>query len=183
MKCDIRTKRHRFDINMDREKNYKVLQILVKDGIPKREAMTSTLDLLPMISSSEHFGGFFTGKKINPDCIDASEVRGWIDECLQYHGGPCWHMDDAQLDEVRGYLRVIDINKNCLTFLPKKASQYTTLSYVWGQGRGEFKTTKRNHPEISKPGGLTAHIGNLSLVIQDAIAFTKSIGEKYLWVD
>jgi Heterokaryon incompatibility protein (HET) len=182
VQCLFRTKRHRFDANPNREKNYKVLQILIKDGKAKREASIPTVELLPVVSSIERFDGFFTGKKIKLDCIDPSEVKGWIDECCQSHAGPCRYMDETQFNQVRSFLRVIDVDNNCLVPLPE-GSRYTALSYLWGQEKKPFKATKRNILTISKVGGLIPHLVKLPLVIRDAMVFTKSIAERYLWVD
>jgi hypothetical protein len=91
-------------------------------------------------------------------------------------------MDDAQFDEVRHLLRLLDVDDNCLVPLPD-GSRYTALSYLWGQEKRPFKATKRNIPAISKINGLAPYIGKLPLVIPNAIIFMESIGERYLWVD
>jgi hypothetical protein len=180
LKCELKTKRHRGQ--NDLEKNYKILEVSLDDGTSNRAMERPTLDLLPMISSDERYQGFFIGKKINPVCIDMAEVNSWIQECRQYHRGPCQSNVTASFTEIRQILRVLDVEEDCLTTLPNGA-EYTALSYVWGASKRDFKTTRQNLPITTQPGGLKPFIEDLPLVIRDAILVTKSIGARYLWVD
>lgn len=180
LKCELKTKRHRGYYNL--EKNYKILEVSLDDGTANRAVEKPTLDLLPVISSDERYEGFFTGKQINPACIDMVEVNSWIQECRQHHGGPCRPNANTGFDNIRQILRVLDVERDCLVSLPD-GGEYTALSYVWGTSKREFRTTCQNLSIVTQSGGLTPFINDLPLVILDAILVTKSIGARYLWVD
>ncbi|KAH6710618.1 heterokaryon incompatibility protein-domain-containing protein [Leptodontidium sp. MPI-SDFR-AT-0119] len=181
VQCKIRIKRHRGH-NLNGEKNYKMLQIVLATANAKREAGMPIVDLLPVVSDLERYHGFFTGKKIKESCIDGTEVKSWIDECQRSHAGPCRHTQSAQFEELSPHLRVIDVENNCLAMLPKGA-EFCALSYVWGQERSPFQATHKNLPEISRFNGLTNHSKELPRVIQDAMMFTRMIHQRYLWID
>lgn len=181
VQCKITTERHRGN-NLNGEKNYKMLRVLLATANAKREGEMPAVDLLPVVSDSERYRGFFTGKKIKEPCIDGAEVKSWIDECQRWHAGPCRHTQSAQFEELSPHLRVIDVEKNCLAMLPKGA-QFCALSYVWGQERSPFQATQKNLPEISQVNGLTNHFNELPRVIQDAMMFTGMIDQRYLWID
>jgi Heterokaryon incompatibility protein (HET) len=46
-----------------------------------------------------------------------------------------------------------------------------------------FVTTVANRPELEIVSGLSQYLNQVPLVIRDAMALIKSIGERYLWVD
>ena len=57
-------------------------------------------------------------------------------------------------------------------------ARYLALSYCWGAGEN-FKTTRDVISERKK--GI--HIKDLPQTFRDAVAFTRHIGERYLWID
>jgi hypothetical protein len=76
-------------------------------------------------------------------------------------------------------LRVVDVIDMCVTTLPNDMP-YVALSYCWSQRR--YSVLKlANYDEMSKLGGLTAL--SLPPVIKDAIAATRAIDERYIWID
>ncbi|KAF2137973.1 uncharacterized protein K452DRAFT_235184, partial [Aplosporella prunicola CBS 121167] len=77
-------------------------------------------------------------------------------------------------------LLLIDVGHFCLVSADSTC-RYITLSYVWGN-MPFLKTTTHNLPQLRKEGALVQANGTPT-VITDAILLTRSIGEKYLWVD
>ncbi|OTA60820.1 HET-domain-containing protein [Hypoxylon sp. EC38] len=90
-------------------------------------------------------------------------VRGWMTKCEREHSTSCrveWS-DELLL------CSMIDVSSRRIVKCPPQC-RYVALSYVWGG--------------ISpQPGALER--GELPQTIEDAIAVTKDLGLKYLWVD
>lgn len=63
-------------------------------------------------------------------------------------------------------LRFIDCETREIVRAPPEA-QYVALSYVWGRSQSEDRTLQSDLPKT----------------IEDAISVTKSLGQKYLWID
>lgn len=76
--------------------------------------------------------------------------------------------------------RVIDIERNCV-FKPEDPVEYVTLSYVWGQRRGELEALEKNIQELEKEGSLSRP--GIPATIQDAMSACRILGQRYLWVD
>lgn len=116
--------------------------------------------------------------------IDYGMVKGWIDMCSG-HG----HISIRRLYEYEEGLRVVDVVDECLaerTF----DDRYLALSYVWGAvDHSRLQTLRQNVQALSLPRSLSERNclkmtgKRVPQIIQDAMAFVKSIGERYLWVD
>lgn len=77
--------------------------------------------------------------------------------------------------------RVIDVvNKNVVPVDGPGGCRYLILSYVWG-GPQEFQNVRATEEKLRQEGSLSQH--PLPRTIEDAIAFTVGVGERYLWVD
>ncbi|GKU21821.1 unnamed protein product [Fusarium langsethiae] len=61
---------------------------------------------------------------------------------------------------------------------------FITLSYTWGGGKN-LRVTKSNLEELQEPGALRSKkvVTQLPATILDAIELTRTLGEKWLWVD
>ncbi|KAH6898046.1 heterokaryon incompatibility protein-domain-containing protein [Thelonectria olida] len=123
--------------------------------------------------------------------VSPSLVRSWLRQCEDHHGDSCSHLPrgigqkelrSAQISEDRtSNFRLIDLEQGCLRKMPLN-TRYVTLSYVWGQ-TSTFRLLKSNFEKLHEPGSLDELISDMPRTITDAISFTRSVGERYLWVD
>ena len=123
-----------------------------------------------------------TGREV-ADLVDLGRVRDWIEICRSRHGDAC--EKPGWLDNLgpASGLRVVDVvGKKIVPAIP--GCRYLALSYVWGEStllsrRGV--ALKSNIERLGEEGGLA--VLDLPRTIRDAIALTKELGERYLWVD
>lgn len=119
--------------------------------------------------------------------IDFSRVRGWLAQCDKGHASRCLQNRPGRLvDFFPGVevLRSVDVERGCLVEMTEVVP-YIALSYVWGtvwSTRG-VRTTKRNKASLMRPRSLFNMESSLPLTISDAIALSRSLGIRYLWVD
>ncbi|KAF2258664.1 HET-domain-containing protein [Lojkania enalia] len=129
----------------------------------------------------------FSGRTVKPNRIDIDLAKRWLATCESRHGKACevpsQDPETAVPDQHPENLLVIDVHELCLRSLPE-AARYLALSYCWPtNGSASFQTTKAVYHELLQPYALTPRLKDLSLIVQDAIAFTREFGEHYLWVD
>jgi hypothetical protein len=89
------------------------------------------------------------------------------------------------ISNLRKPLRVIDIYKNCVVYLPQ-SRDYVTLSYVWGSSgvvtsRNSLEATSENIQELEVPGNnlFTA----IPTTVKDAMTVCRKVNKQFLWVD
>jgi hypothetical protein len=123
----------------------------------------------------------FPGRLVKQNSVDYVQIQQWLKRCQADHGDDCRHLETTRFVNVRPILLVIDVQDECLVHLPLNY-RYLALSYVWG-GVRQPQTLLENVEGFCKPGGLNAIAEALPKSIQDAIAFVKGLGERYLWVD
>jgi hypothetical protein len=93
-----------------------------------------------------------------PKLYSYSHARLCLDNCKRYHGGPC----NKRSSKVTGML-VMDCTT--ITIVKARSSHpWLALSYVWGP------------EEVEKSY-------QIPKTVEDAIAVTKQLGYRYLWVD
>lgn len=126
-----------------------------------------------------------SGRALGP-LTELSMVRGWLHKCEEDHGDDCAHPPwTSDVNEHMG-LRVIDVENRCIVDL-RPQSRYICLSYVWGQDeksrelRGNRCLNTENISRLTEVNGLDTIA--IPKTIQDAIALTRHLGERYLWVD
>ncbi|KAK6854136.1 hypothetical protein PG995_009229 [Apiospora arundinis] len=107
--------------------------------------------------------------------IDAGLVKNWLRECESQHNDTCLPKLNAS-NNVQGF-RVIDCHSGKTVEAPA-ACKYVALSYVWGK---PLPPHKPQEGEVEGDTGRTAV--ESPRVIVDAIAVTKALGQRYLWVD
>lgn len=109
--------------------------------------------------------------RVVPPMLDPVLPRTWIDFCLVNHSfGGCGSRGPA----IRG-LKLIDCREGEIVFvddLNAEAVEYVTLSYAAGKGEED----NHSHHQLRLPEVLPP-------LITDAIAVTKLLGFRYLWVD
>ncbi|KAI8652310.1 HET domain-containing protein [Fusarium keratoplasticum] len=111
-------------------------------------------------------------------------IRQWLTTCSNYHQ-EC----GRDQDRVEGLpplpTRVIDVGTlgqpHLRLHVPERGErdEYTCLSYCWGRGVPEFKTTTATVDDLRKHVPFAA----LPKTIQEAIVFTRQLKVRYLWVD
>lgn len=106
--------------------------------------------------------------------IDPGLAKEWLAYCERSHPVKSSHSFPVQI-------RVLDLEKGCLSTLPAGA-RYVTLSYVWG-GHQMHSLRMSNKDEFYRPGFITAQDESLPLTIRDFLIFTSAIGERYVWID
>ena len=107
-------------------------------------------------------------------------AASWLENCLANHPGCKYQRDECQ----RPPSRLIDVGDKdgvCPPHLwsPRTASvPYITLSHRWGTGE-QIMLTKASLSDMSRRIDLV----KLSQTYQDAIAITRLLGLRYLWID
>ncbi|RWA09394.1 hypothetical protein EKO27_g5716 [Xylaria grammica] len=103
---------------------------------------------------------------IEPDCVDYSLIRGWINDCKASHA-ECSGQQFLPRNVINCKQRTIESLKDHVP--------YVALSYVWGDSYVPTDEPKPTAPR-SLPAGLPA-------TIEDAIQVTLGLQYEYLWVD
>lgn len=107
-------------------------------------------------------------------------AASWLENCLANHPGCKYERDECQ----RNPSRLIDVGDESGTrpphiWSPGTASvPYITLSHRWGTGN-QIVLTKASLPAMSQ----RIDLAYLSQTYQDAIAITRLLGLRYLWID
>ncbi|KAL9044251.1 MAG: hypothetical protein Q9214_002597, partial [Letrouitia sp. 1 TL-2023] len=103
-------------------------------------------------------------------------LGSWLNKCYTIHGAECRSNDMLSTLPLDVYL--IDVQTRQL-IRRNNDDRYVALSYVWGKGSETpvFKFTSYQRTSNQK---LPTSIPQ---TMEDAIIFTKRIGERYLWID
>jgi len=107
------------------------------------------------------------GNAINSLNADLDMARDWIRFCKAHHKGYCRSNASSAAHTISGF-KLIDCETHKVIG-SLETHQYVALSYVWG--KNALRTSTRLFPNPAPR------------VIEDAIAVTKRIGFRYLWVD
>lgn len=124
------------------------------------------------------------GREVDANNIDWGHVRSWITTCRQDGHFDQTTDPSAPIEQTRStqpQLRVIDVDAACIVHLPPAAG-YAALSYQWGMDQ-KLKLTVENKERLYIPGYLSSPQGQPSRTIVDAMAATKQLNHRYLWVD
>lgn len=121
---------------------------------------------------------------VDPEWIDVDLFRLWHQSCDGQHGSRCakpsWtiSLGPAHPDWV------VDTVQECIVCFSEATQRYCALSYTWGQTT-QLKNTRAVISELVKPGALgnRAHGSQVPETIRNAFAVTRSLGERYIWVD
>lgn len=123
--------------------------------------------------------------RIRPLLADTRLFRKWKETCCDVHGDRCNSIFTHGRWLPR--LRLIDVVKRCVVDHEKgdvvggeAGIRYTALSYVWGKDKFS-QLTKSTEAQFRQAGSLEREV--IPSTIDDAIEVTKSLGEKYIWVD
>ena len=123
------------------------------------------------------------GEVVDPKWIDIRVIRGWISTCERYHGSSCRRIYNATKIAQHHPNMLIDTWRKCLTKITIVES-YVALSYVWGNAPN-LKTLQANVQDFQIAGSLGREdiACRIPRCIQDAIALTELLHQRYLWVD
>ncbi|KAI1408136.1 heterokaryon incompatibility protein-domain-containing protein [Hypoxylon sp. FL1857] len=114
----------------------------------------------------------------SPSTTQALLFRHWLDDCDKKHGETCRVSDTP----TRRPTRLIDVSLNSLKLeCNPEDSPYVALSHPWGdpERHARFCTTKSNKESLEE----SIDYDKLPKNFQDAVAVTRSLGIKYLWID
>jgi len=123
----------------------------------------------PLFVSRRKFGtkNCVSVRPVEPDKIDFSVIRGWLQLCDSHHGDSC---SRSKAPEIAG-LQLLNCEARKLEpYIP--GTKFVALSYVWGTNVNEQMR------QSNKLG-----YSNLPRTIEDALNVTMKIGFQYLWVD
>ena len=137
-----------------------------------------------------------SGRFINSDGVDLALMKKWWTQCQEMHGQDCQVSPGQKYPgkEVAGYfLRLFDVDQNRVVVAPPDIS-YLALSYVWPRTNNPFKAQEEHFQqfridakELPIRDDETAYfdvpLDRLPKTIRDALHITRTIGEKYLWID
>ena len=148
----------------------------------RRKRVTFDLDIYPTRETTRT--KCLASRHMLPD-LDMNIPRRWIQKCESDHGQGCQRAYLVGEELPDGFM-LIDVNTRCIVQAPSHA-RFLALSYVWGSATDQFRTSKK-HLEASGNGKITAKTmlqlpEQLTQVIEDAIDFTRGLGERFLWVD
>ncbi|KAK5556577.1 hypothetical protein LTR46_005089 [Exophiala xenobiotica] len=110
--------------------------------------------------------------RIIPCSVDFSLVNQWLEYCESRHKRLC----GDRVAQLSG-LRVIDCDTLSVISAPPSCS-YAALSYVWSNVNRQSQGF-----ELDRNNATALQLQYLPRSIQDAVAVTKGIGLRYLWVD
>lgn len=110
-------------------------------------------------------------------------AKGWLEACDKNHRRTCGtRRDRSQLPK-----RLLDVKNKTTKIIDSsslgsntKGIRYIAFSHKWGEMPENAKTTAANLPSRKQDGIPTTEIPQS---FKDAIAVTKALGCKYLWID
>jgi hypothetical protein len=123
-----------------------------------------------------------TSRELRPELVPLQQLKEALRECDSDHGREC--NGQALVNRLSSPIDMlqIDVVDECLVQTTSTV-KYFALSYVWGTVPIP-KTLKSNlAPRLAKGGLRSDPSTPLPQTIADAIAFVKSLGERFLWVD
>ncbi|KAK5652244.1 hypothetical protein OQA88_10741 [Cercophora sp. LCS_1] len=114
--------------------------------------------------------------------LPLQQLQRSLAECDNSHGRQCNRQALASRLSSPMEMLQIDVVDECLVRATSEV-KYFALSYVWGNA-SISQTLKSNLDSRLVKGGLELELyGLLPQTISDAVAFVRSLGERYLWVD
>ncbi len=137
-------------------------------------ALRSTGYICSLAQRSEQSAGrkpSFQGSLLHSEKIDFVMLRSWLRICQEHHTRFCGLRFDSAALTVP-FLQVIDCDTRRIVPATNDCP-YLALSYVWGSS---VIAHRKNEVKFLLPD-------DLPNVIQDAVAVTRELGFRYLWVD
>lgn len=132
----------------------------------------------------------FTPDSSKADLASLTEytIQPWLEQCCDKHDKCQQLCVDFQATLPTRLIDVGALHSSAVTLFETKHQgntikdpRYLTLSYCWGKGNEEAKTTSSNISLRKEKDGI--FVRDLPTTIQHAIFVTRSMGVRYLWVD
>ena len=113
--------------------------------------------------------------------VDYESIKRLVFDCEE-GSGDCQECDTTlSRPHSSTAITLIDVTHECIVPATSEA-RYLALSYVWGDVE-MFSLTSENRARLQVPGSLCSFYSLIPQTILDAMAFTRNLGERYLWVD
>ena len=116
--------------------------------------------------------------------IDVERVLQWIKSCDTMHAECHWNISASSASFSNQNKYLISVPRQCLV-KANGGEKYVALSYVWGAGFSQFRTTKAKLTFLQSEGSLCEKgtRDHLSGTIQRAMHLTSLLDVDFLWVD
>ena len=116
--------------------------------------------------------------------IDFERVLQWIKSCDTTHAECHCNISASGASFSNQNMYLISVSRKCLV-KANGGERYVALSYVWGAGFSQFRTTKANLTFLESEGSLCEGRtrDRLPGTIQRAMHFTSLLDVDFLWVD
>lgn len=152
---------------------------IATDGFDQSWVLPSIFSISTTTDSKLHA---HPGRFLNHDKIDWSLVRRWISTCVSHSDREPQRIQPYTVQERdRSYMRVINVDSANVIPFPQD-TPYVALSYQWGADQ-KLKLKKDNLTLLQTPDFFNTPDGQPTQTILDAMAVTRQLGHKYLWVD
>ncbi|TVY30522.1 hypothetical protein LHYA1_G000592 [Lachnellula hyalina] len=115
--------------------------------------------------------------RLRPPIVDMRIFKIWMDQCTSHHGSICGKT--RFMSRSINSMRFIDVIDDCIVESANDV-EWVALSYVWGEAQ-EHALQKGNFTSYHQPGSLAKEM--VPPTIRDAMAVTRAMGERFLWVD
>lgn len=141
---------------------------------------------------------YFTTSTVDPTqpharLVDSNHIniplmKSWIHRCDATHEHLCSRANDRYLLP-NATLSFIDVEDQCIVTPPEERGKqdvaYVALSYVWGGKSADsiLQARRANIRDLCRPGAFAEARYQLPKTVRDAVALTKELGVRYLWVD
>ncbi|KAH7120340.1 heterokaryon incompatibility protein-domain-containing protein [Dactylonectria estremocensis] len=142
---------------------------------------TTPMELVARNDQPSHPG---RGILPDPEWINLDTILSWASRCNREHGDRCgeprWFRGVEAVDPEW----LVDVVQGCVVASPAKGTNYTALSYTWGQCQYQ-KNTESLLKKLQQPGILATgqFASQLPPTIRNAMAVVKSLGQRYIWID
>ncbi|KJK90541.1 hypothetical protein H633G_05552 [Metarhizium anisopliae BRIP 53284] len=121
--------------------------------------------------------------RVVPALVDPALPRCWLDFCREKHAGTACM---APVEMVRG-LRLVDCTEMRVVaaeeIQARGETDYLALSYVWAQTELDSSPDAPSDTSASTLGPDGRLPESVPPLFADAIAFTRSLGFRYIWID
>ena len=119
-------------------------------------------------------------RRLKPDLADRSVMKSWLQICQTAHTR-CMKYEKTMVKMPISRC-LVDVKAMCVVDVGTRSFDYFALSYVWGKAQ-TLQLLRGNWHLLTEPGYLQSNYSELSSVVKDAIAITKELGHRFLWVD
>lgn len=126
-------------------------------------------------------------KAISPDYLSSEFSLRCLKTCMQHHQDTCGSPQSTLQTIGPASTYLIDLESKSL-IRKNTLETYAALSYVWGESKSRreesmLRCTVTTLPQMQEPNFFSSRNTDIPQTIVQAMAFTKLMGLRYLWVD